>query len=263
MEKPLYTASVSKIEAFRKLIEESSDDNASWNNEENLILTLKGLRESGDKAKYGHAFHAIIEHPTAYRIEPEQDDFTTIASGADVLPLDLPDTYLVEGIKFSADQAKPAIEYSLAHPLMQKEIPAYKIYSTKHFDLMVTMRVDGLEGVTVRDAKTKYSTVNMQEYIRSSQWKFYIDCLDLDIFFYDVFQVSRFDTLADAHKAVIKPLEPMQLVRYPNMSMDIQMLLEGFADYIVRKGFQDLVQVIPNSHVDIELKRLLTETNGN
>jgi len=204
----MLTIRVTKLEAFRKYMYE---DENSYNTFENLLLTIKDERGSGDKADYGSAFHKIIEYP----------DMVS-QHGC-----------LVNGIQFSYAQALPAVEYANAHPLMQKEVPISKVYQTKHFEILVTGTCDGIEGISVRDTKTKYSTVDMQEYMRSYQWRTYLDILGLDTFWYDVFQVRGLDTLADAHKANIEALEPMLCCRYPDMSADVQSLLDEFSQFVI------------------------------
>lgn len=244
MEK-VFTASVSKLDSFHKAFHRQTEKNESWNTEEAFIATLKGQFKQIESAKYGECFHAIIEGVASECIE----DVSTVAKGGETI------TTAVHGFKYKnvfipMKQAQHAIDYRNAHPLMSHEVPIHKSYKTKFGTLIVTGKLDGLEGLQIRDAKTKYGQVDIQgDYVESFQWRCYLDMLQLDMFYYDVFVVKGYETVVDSPFARITPLEEMYCARYPTLAEDVQGLAHEFMDYICFKGFEDLVTVSPISSV--------------
>lgn len=240
MSKPIYTVSVSKLDAFDKFVHRQTEDNEQYNNEQTFLATLMGKFVQIDHAKYGECFHAIVEG-IAQRVlltgeKPQQ-------------------VYKYKEVMIPDAQAQHAIDYGARHAGGISELAVSKRYSTRWCDLIVTGRLDKLIGNWIRDCKTKYSSPDMQEdYIDSAQWKFYLDMMDLDVFWYDVFQVSGFNALSDMLTAKIKPLEPMYCVRYPELPEDIQSVMEEFVEYVQFKNLQQWIEVSPISTVSREYK---------
>lgn len=230
MIRPTYTISVSKIELFNKFLHRQTEDNEMYNNEANFLATLRGEFKQLPSARYGDCFHAIIEGKAQYSF-------------------DYLDEKEIRGWKFGEvlipeAQAKHAIGYRQAHDLSTDEIPLSKLYRTNDFDIIVTGRVDKLEGNWIRDAKTKYSSPDMQEdYIDSLQWRFYLDMLGLDVFFFDIFQISGFKEVKDCLTAKIKPLEPLMCKRYPTMKQDVEYALQELANYLQFKGLLGYAEI--------------------
>lgn len=240
MEK-VFTASVSKLDSFHKAFHRQTEKNESWNTETNFIATLKGQFKQIESAKYGECFHAIIEGTAKENViilkNPEGENYGVHG-------------YQWKEVFIPMKQAQHALDYRRAHPLMSHEVPIHKAYKTKFGTLIVTGKLDGLEGLQIRDAKTKYGQVDIQgDYVESYQWRYYLDMLQLDMFYYDVFVVKGYERVSDAPFARITPLEEMYCARYPQMAEDVQGLAHEFMDYITFKGFEDLVSVSPISSV--------------
>jgi hypothetical protein len=223
--------SVTTIEKFRRyMVEESSFDS-----EEALIETLKGEFKGTDKTKFGHAYHKIIEGDYQY----------------------LGGKYAAEGIIFTKEQAVPAIRYQLLHENIINEIPVTKIYDTRFGQVQVNGRVDAIDGLRVRDAKTKFRSVDFKEYLTSSQWKFYLDMLDAETFLYDVFEVKGFSELKGtrapfeiASTVRIIAHDPMECIRYPQMQQEISTLLSDFMNYIDNRNFFHLLKTANAEAID-------------
>lgn len=245
MSRPTYSISVSKIDSFHKFAHRQTEDNESWNTEANFLATLRGEFRQIESAKYGECFHAIIEGtamPCNHVIAVQGHEEETIGG------------YQWKDIFIPDSQAQHAIAYREAHALGVPEFSVTKKYWTKDFDLIVTGKVDRLIGNWIRDTKTKYSSPDIQEdYINSMQWRFYLEMLELDTFWYDIFQVGGYEVAADCLKAKIKPLEPLMLKRYPDMSGECQSAIQGLADYLTFKNLLHLVEV---SIIDPRAKEL-------
>lgn len=244
MTRPIYTISVSKIEALHKWLHRQTEDNESYNNEANFLATLQGKFVQIDHAKYGDCFHAIVEG-TAKLFDYVADANTPQQKVIAV--------YQYKEVMIPHLQGLHAAKYSYDHPLMTKEFPVNKLYHTRNFDIIVTGRVDGLEGNLIRDTKTKYSSPDMQlDYIDSQQWRIYLDILMMDRFVFDIFQISGFKTIADCLKARIKPLEPLYLQRYPDMPEDVETAVQELADYIEAKNLFEYITIPQISPVAVQ-----------
>lgn len=218
--------SVTTLEKFRRFI----DGVSSYDTEESLIESLKGLFKGNDKTDFGGAYHKIIEG--------EFEDY----SGNIFVRYDKTKDFV-----FNASQAAPALLYRRNHPVMVHEVDVRKIYETAYGPIQVTGRTDGIEGATVRDLKTRFKPMNDLEYANSSQWKFYLDMLGLDMFFYDVFEIKGFDALP-VKKPFIMPdvqviaHEALRCERYAGMELDVITLLNDFLQYIDNRQFSNLLK---------------------
>lgn len=230
MTAPQYRVSVTTLEKFRRYMNEVS----SYDTEASLLESIMGMFKGNEKTKVGGAFHKLIE-----------GEYKLIKS-----------RYVTDDVSFTKQQAQVAFDYKERHPLMVHEVPIRKTYATNFFPIQVSGRIDGLDGLAVHDAKTKYSQPDAQEYIDSSQWKFYLDILDGNIFYYDLFEVQDFgysqtggqplftmnkDTQFIAH-------DPLQCIRYETMVPDIMKILNDFLDYLHNRNIVHLLKPAINEH---------------
>lgn len=212
----MYRVSVSILEKFRRMVDNVSD----FDTEAALIESITGKFVGNDKTRLGQAFHKIIE-----------------------LPHELNGSLTVEGITFTPEQAQPAIDYRNAHPQMIHEVPTKKIYQTRHLELLVTGRADGIEGVQIRDAKTKFSYPGWGEYYSSCQWKFYLDMFDAQSFWYDVFEIRGYQGTDSSGRfeGLIIPHDPFPCLRYDKLPDDVQNIAEDFAHFMTIRNYTHLL----------------------
>lgn len=229
----MFRISVTSLEKFRRYMTEAS----SFDTEEALIETLTGEFKGNDKTKIGGAFHKIIEE--------RRTDITWIN--------DEPG-YLVDEIFFTIPQGDPALIYRDSHPLMVHEISISKPYTTSLGKIVISGRIDSIEGAEVWDAKTKFRSPDLQEYYDSYQWRFYLDIMGLDVFWYQLFEVKGFKALTDAPPYVLPnvriiPHDPFKCTRYIHLQADCLNLLQEFMNYIDSKNFYHLLKPAINEPV--------------
>lgn len=208
------------------------DDESQFDTEQSLIESLTGVFTGNDKTRTGSAYHKIIEgeYSAVDGIHYAKGDGVTIA--------------------FTAAQAKPALDYRAAHPTMVHEVDIRRIYQPKGFaPIQVTGRVDGIEGMAVRDVKTKYKPVNQNEYTRSVQWKFYCDILGASEFFYDVFEVRGFPEKLPEGELVhlpkdvmVIPFDPIHCLPYDGMIDECHAWLTLFLQWVEFKNLSSYLK---------------------
>jgi hypothetical protein len=214
----MFRISVTTLEKFRRYMAGVSP----FDTEEALIESIKGIFKGNDKTRFGSAYHELIE---GKYVCPDRD------------------RYQVGDYLFSGTQASPAVLYKMNHMIMVHELPYSCIFKTNYFYIQVTARIDGMEGACVRDVKTKFRDVAVQEYLDSYQWRYYLHMTGLDHFFYDVFQVTGFDQVlkrslmldpAKIFQESIQVQEPVEIhcKRYDGMQQELTTLLNDFLDYI-------------------------------
>lgn len=203
-----------------------------YDTEEALIKSIKGIFLGNDKTKTGEAFHSLIEG------EYTQDGKYCYA----------------KGIAFTKEQAQPAFDFKQQHLRMIHEVPVRRLYQVGRHAIQMSGRVDGLEGIVVRDTKTKFRSIVWQEYLDSLQWRFYLHMLGLDQFYYDVFEVCGFDQLQPGGisylpDVTILPAESLKCESYPDMYNDCMYWLTEFMGYIHFRNFYHLLKVVDESPV--------------
>lgn len=231
--KQVLTVRTTTIESFREWInaDEHDAEDKFWICEENVIGNIKSIERSNVKADFGTAGHSIIEDAPRYKTDTG---------------------YMVDAFNFSDKQAEPMLRFRTEHPLMTRELALSKLYSTPSFDLIITGTCDHLEGKHMRDTKFKFSNFDMSDFMHSIQWKIYLDMIGLDIFHYDFFSVSGFQTMEDMHKAKIHNCESMMLKRYNGMEEDIMATINEFLDFVIFKDLTQYLTVTP-----AKLKRIV------
>lgn len=199
-----------------------------------LIETIKGIFLGNDMTRTGGAFHKLIE-----------GEFTFNEKGK---------YYLADDIAFTPAQAAPAFEFKAQHANMVHEVPVVKAYQVGEHMIMISGRADGIEGIEIRDTKTKYRSINFQEYLDGFQWRFYLDQLELDTFHYDVFEVKGFTELREGPPFFLPdvqflPAESIKCERYDGMTEDCLALLHEFMGYIHNRNFYHLLKQVNETPV--------------
>lgn len=207
-------------------------ETSSYDTEEALLESIKGVFVGNDKTRVGGCYHKIIE----------QEAF--VADGGLVAEHD--------GVRifFTAEQAAPAVEFKLRHPTMIHEVPVRKIYETSYGPVQVSGRLDGMEGRYIQDAKCKFGNANLLEFSDSYQWRYYQDMLGLSIFHYDIFPFSGFEALPTGSMPYrldgVTVGDPVRLecVRYGAMADDCRLMLQEFLDYIQLRNLWSFLKTV-------------------
>lgn len=213
-----YRISVTTLEKFRRCQKEET----TFDTEAALVECLQGKFTGTSKTMFGGAFHKLLEGD--YTHDPERN------------------VYHADGCLFTHEQALPALRYREQHPNLTREMPLpRKLYETNYFPVQVSGRVDAVEGLFIRDTKCKFRAPDFAEYIDSCQWKFYLDMLDADVFYYDVFRVNMFpgdDTRNPYTAGILFPKievqehETLECFRTTDMRAELQTILNDFMDYV-------------------------------
>lgn len=226
----MYRISVTTLESFRRYMTEGSP----FDTEEKLIESLKGIFVGNPKTQFGSAYHSVLEGKY-YR-----------GRGGNVY---------AQGYLFTEEQAAPALRFREDHPGNVHEVNVAKIYETDYFNVQVTGRVDALEGLYIRDGKTKFRQIEWRDYMDSCQWRFYCDMLSADVFFYDVFVIRNFPDDADMQTkffpdVLIGDAQSFQCSMYAGMRGELHTLLNDFLGFVAsRKLWQYLKPALNNESV--------------
>lgn len=208
----MYRISVTTIEKYRRYMVGAS----SYDTEAALLETIKGIFLGNDKTDIGGAYHKIMEG------EAQVFD----------------DSLLADNIFFTPEQARPALAFRERHKHMIHEIPVTKVYETRIGPVLVSGRIDGQEGKETEDKKCKFREPDFREYTDSYQWRYYLDMLGTDLFYYDLFEVRGFTRFGFQGSVRTLPgvtfhaHERHQCVRYQQLPGDCRSMLNDFLDYI-------------------------------
>lgn len=184
---------VTELDTFRQWLD-SEDDPV-----ESLVRRLRREEPPSEAMLAGIAFHAALEQATEGAVE----------------------VMAQEGYKFQFDTPM-----ELALPRV-REIRAYKQFEGDHGPIVVTGRLDAIEGRTVYDHKTT-GRFNPERYLEGYQWRLYLDIFDADRFVWNVFETKEIEPKVYS----VFVVHHMSQVRYPGMELDCLHLIhefEGFA----------------------------------
>lgn len=224
---------VTTIEAFRKYMEQSEYANFEIT-EQSVIDSITGVFDGNSYTKIGQAFHKIVEEGTPQCEKIEAGERTFFYYGKEQKePVPCGRIFDIEGNKVILDvpQCKVALAYRNEHPDAFHEIRPYKDFG----DAIITGCADMIDGVEIRDIKTKYSYPSDADYINSCQWRFYLQLFNADVFHFDLFIFEGYDKDKhgyDVRGLPLKRYEPsITCYRYDGMEQDNINLLHSFLEW--------------------------------
>lgn len=218
MSKPIVR--VTQIEAFRKYLANGEHDYYEIT-EQSVIDSITGKFKGNEYSRIGTAFHSIVENGEPHFADP-----------AEGCVIDVDD----HGVMFNAKQLQVALNYRDEHLGAFHEVRRYKDYGRA----IVTGCADMIDGIEIRDIKTKYSTPSDKDYIASCQWRYYLDIFGADVFHFDLFMFEGYKI--DKHGYDVRGLSlkrhfpPITCYRYPNIEADNIALLNAFMDWVESRG---------------------------
>lgn len=208
------------IEAFRRYLTNGDNDYYEIT-EQSVIDSVTGEFKGNEQTRIGTAFHSIVQigNPK-HKIIDGGDEFD------------------VDGFKvrLANKHCMLALAYRNEHPNAYHEFRGYKDYGRA----IVTGCADMIDGVEIRDIKTKYSTPSDSDYINSCQWRYYLDIFGADVFHFDLFVFNGYKK--EKHGYDVRGLEltrhtpPITCFRYPEMESDNLALLNQFMDWAEARG---------------------------
>lgn len=246
---------VTQLEAFRRFVDcevayFGADGYEVLCSEEDALNSITGEFKGNEYTRIGTAFHSIVEtgKPKCKKLPSEK--IVRKIRGKDV-EIILPEAreFDIDGfsVKLDVNQCKVAFDYRNEHPHASHEIRIYKDYG----EAVVTGCADMIDGLNIRDIKTKYGQIKDTDYIHSCQWRFYLDMFDLDWFFFDLFKFNGYNVDKngyDVRGLSITRYEPeIWCQRYPQMHQDNLNLVHDFLYWAKQK---DIIQYLNGKQIN-------------
>jgi len=229
---------VTQIEAFRRYLEQSDYDNYEIS-EQSVIDSVTGVFQGNELTRIGTAFHAIVQtgcQPCA--AAPAGFRTFTYYGSEKREPVPEGRTFNVDGHSVTLDlsQVKVALDYRYRHINAFHEVRLYRDYGPA----VVTGCADMVDGLQLRDIKTKFSTPQDTPYVNSCQWRFYLELFGADIFSFDLFTFEGYSQTRHGYDVRGLPLvlrtPSIRLYRYKGMEQDNRILLDRFLDWVGERG---------------------------
>lgn len=217
---------VTMIEAFRRYLANGEHDYYEIT-EQSVIDSITGEFKGSEYTRIGTAFHKVVEvgNPTCCKKVDNGYEFD------------------IEGhsVLLDYNQCQIGLDYRNEHPSAFHEVRRYKDYGRA----IVTGCADMIDGIELRDIKTKYSAPSDKDYIDSCQWRYYLDIFNADVFHFDLFVFEGYKI--DKHGYDVRGLglkrhtPPITCYRYPDMEADNLALLNTFMDWAESRKIIDLL----------------------
>ncbi len=228
---------VTTIEAFRRYIQQSEYDNYEIT-EQSVINNITQEFTGNEYTRIGTAFHSIVEtgKPQCAKVEPGTRKFLYYGR-EQTEPVPAGRSFDIDGNNVILDvpQCRMALDYRNEHEGAFHEVRMFKDYG----EAIVTGKADMIDGLEIRDIKTKFSAPRDTEYTKSCQWRYYLDLFDADTFHYDLFIFDGYNIDRHGYDVRGLPLQrhtpPITCYRYDTLTEDNKFLLQMFLDWINEK----------------------------
>lgn len=229
---------VTQIEAFRRWTMQSDHDLYEIP-EQSVIDSITGTFTGNDLTRVGTAFHAIVQTGCLpCTPAPSGTRSFTRYGHAETEPVPEGRTFTIDGHNVTLDLAQidTALAYRYSHRGAFHETRIYKDYGPA----VVTGCADMIDGITLRDIKTRFSPPQDTPYYDSCQWRFYLDMFGADTFLFDIFTFRGYS--AERHAADVRGLTlqahtpPISVYAYAAMRQDLDLLLRQFLQWADMRG---------------------------
>ena len=119
----------------------------------------------------------------------------------------------------------------------------YEVINVDGEDYCITGCADILNGLHIRDIKTKYSYISDEDYINSFQWRMYLQLFNADKFTFDLFLFNGYKkdkNGLDVRGIPIVKHDPIECLRYKDMERDNIQLISEFVRWAKSRGVYNL-----------------------
>lgn len=231
-QQPKPTIRVTQIEAFRRWMQQSEYDSFEIT-EQSVIDNITQEFTGNEYTRIGTAFHSIVEtgRPVTQKVPEGIRSYTLYGKPVEE-PVPCGRRFSIDGhdVILDISQCRVALDYRDEHPQAFHEIRQYKDYG----DAVVTGCADMIDGIEIRDIKTKFSPPSDTSYVDSCQWRFYMDLFGADTFHFDLFLFNGYNK--ERHGYDVRGLsltrrEPITVYRYAGMEQDNANLLNQFLSW--------------------------------
>lgn len=224
---------VTQIEAFRRYLMQSEYDNYEIT-EQSVIDSITEEFKGNELTRIGTAFHSIVEsgHPDCQKVAAGVRRFLYYGK-EHTEPVPSGRAFNIDDniITLDVEQCKVALAYRDEHPNAFHEVRSFKDYG----EVVVTGQADMIDGLEIRDIKTKFSPVRDSDYINSCQWRFYLDIFGADIFHFDIFSFEGYRKEKHSQDVrglpIVRHLPSITCLRYTKLQEDNEFLLGMFIDW--------------------------------
>ena len=240
---------VTQLEKFRGYIEQSEYANYEIT-EQSVIESITGVFTGNEQTRIGTAFHSIVEtgKPNSEKVPSGERSFLYYGKEQKE-PVPCGRKFDIDGFDVILDvnQCKIALDYRNEFPNAYHEIRLYKDFGCA----VVTGCADVIDGIEIRDIKTKYSYPSDSDYINSCQWKFYLELFNVDVFHFDLFVFDNYNKDKHGYDVRGLPLKryspAISFYRYDRMEQDNKKLLHSFLEWA---EYRDLIKYLIKETVD-------------
>jgi hypothetical protein len=219
--------SPSKLEVYRRYM------NAEWKGAitlEKLVDYIKGVKVWTPKMNFGTAYHKLLEDGP--------DKYLDYSTGKYIVHTE----QMPERVTFTEQQVEPVIYFREKYPRM--------VYETQHlfrvdlfgWEVVLSMIIDGLNGLEVHEQKTVDGDFNFTNYARSLQWKIYLMATGGNFVQYNVFEYKGGKSIDET---MVK-YKNFKLYPYAGMEGDVTNYIWGFLKFCDNHG---LTEYLYKSHV--------------
>ena len=169
-------------------------DGVYENSMQQLIEKLQKKFEPNEAISRGTAFHELIENGTNKYLKQIE---RIVGSGKNKQRESVTVARVYEKSmslwwEFGEQPVSVVDEYRKSHPLLSHETWENITIPVGRYEVTILMKIDGLEGLSIREAKTTGRAKNYNDYLNSMQWKVYLYALDDAIeVVYDVFVLNE------------------------------------------------------------------------
>lgn len=203
--------STTTLESFRLYMEPEQE----WMTEADILATIRGDFRTTPQIELGLAFERVLEDPDKHRVlggyhcEVGQNVYT-----------------------FDND----TMERPLA--LIDRR-GVFQVKTLKSYDgIDVVSKADQIVGVQINEFKTTTSTLDVEKYLKSYQWRYMLDAFGAKVVTYHVF------CLDDHENGVVevRDIHTFNVFPYPALTQDCRDLLHLFVQFVMVKGLDGLLR---------------------
>ncbi len=223
---------VTQIEQFRRWLRQPERDNFEIT-EQSVIDSVTGVFEGNVKTRIGTAFHHMVEAGfCGSRVGAGERKYLYYGKElAEPVPRGYAHNVEDNTVVFDEAQVRTALAYREEHSGAFHEVRTFKDFGPA----VVTGCADMIDGVEIRDIKTKFAMPQDAAYTESCQWRFYMQLFGVRVFHYDLFLFEGYKE--DKHGYDVRGLNlvrhtpPITVYWYERLQEDNEALLREFLEW--------------------------------